>query len=105
MPRRFSGEVRLTISKRYDDNYDVKIKAPGCSSHDGASALQDGYTKLHGEEKAIDEVALVHLRFVQEYYPHLLVKAAKVGDTFHVSRDKANRFPGGPTNLKTKRGR
>lgn len=107
MPKRFSGEVRLTVSKRelYDDEYDVKVKAPGCSAHDGVAALQDGYTKLHGEEKAIDEAAMQYLRYAQEYYPHLLVKVAKDGDSFHVGRDKANRWPGGPSNLKTKRGR
>lgn len=109
MAKRFSGEVRLTISKRelYDEEYDVKIRAPGCSAQDGVAALQDGYASLHGEEAAYDQAARQYMRFCEEYddMKHFVAKAAKDGDDFHVGRDKANRWPGGPSNLKTKKGR
>lgn len=109
MAKRFSGDVRLTISKRelYDDEYDIKLKAPGCSPHEGVSVLQDGYTQLHGQESAIDNAACRYLQMCAEHddLMPLVAKAAKDGTNFHVGRDKANRWPGGPSNLKTKRGR
>jgi len=107
MAKRFSGEVRLTVSLREGctEEYDVRVRAPGCSLHEGVSALQSGYTALHGTEAAIDEAALMHLRFVEEISPNLVSKAAKHGKNFHVGREKANRWPGGPSNTKTKKGR
>lgn len=106
MAKRFSGEVRLTVSKQEcDDEYGVRVRSPGCSAHDGVSALQAGYTWIHGVEAAMDEAALMHLRFMEKDYPHLVAKAAKDGDQFHVGRGKVDRWPGGPSNTKTKRGR
>lgn len=107
MPKRFSGEVRLTVSLRDGcvDEYDVRVKAPGCSRHEGVSALQDGYTAVNGADGAMDEAALQYLRFVEEEFPHLVSQAAKDGGAFHVGRGKADRWPGGPSNTKTKKGR
>jgi len=113
MAKRFSGEIRLTISKRPScddgcgDSYDVRIKAPGCSAHEGVTELQSGYTQLHGEDAAIDEAARKHMAFCDECedFRVLVARAAKNGDTFHVGRSKADRWPGGPSNTKTKKGR
>jgi len=113
MAKRFSGEVRLTISKRPHcddgcaDSYDVKIRAPGCAAYEGMTELQSGYTQLHGEEAAIDEAARKHMAFCEEYedMKHLVAHVAKDGDAFHVGRSKADRWPGGPSNTKTKKGR
>lgn len=107
MAKRFSGDVRLTVSKRkgYDDEYEVKLKAPGCSPQDGVAALQDGYASLHGDEAAFDKAARQFMTICEQFddMRGLVAKAAKNGDGYHVGRDKANRWPGGPTNLKTQR--
>ena len=105
MAKRFSGEVRLTVSKRegYDDEYDIKIKSPGCSSQDGVAALQDGYASLHGEDAAYDKAASQFMTICEQFddMRGLVARAAKTNGRYHVGRDKANRWPGGPTNLKT----
>lgn len=109
MAKRFSGEIRLTISKRdfCDDEYDVKVRAPGCSPHEGVSALQKGFASLHGEDAAFDEAARQYMRFCEtnDDLMGFVSKAAKDGDAFHVGRSKADRWPGGPSNTKTKKGR
>ena len=108
MPKRFSGEVRLTVSGGHMglvDEYDVRVKAPGCSRHEGVAALQDGYTELHGTDAAIDEAAAQYLRFMETDFPHLVGQAAKDGEQFHIGRTKADRWPGGKSNTKTKKGR
>ena len=113
MAKRFSGEVRLTISKRptcddgCGDSYDVKIRAPGCAAYEGVTELETGFTQLHGEDAAIDEAARKHMSFCEEYedMKQLVSKAARDGDAFHVGRGKADRWPGGPSNTKTKKGR
>jgi len=110
MPKRFSGEVRLTVSGGHAglvDEYDIRVKAPGCSPHEGVAALQDGYTELNGAEEAMDEAARQYMRLLEQD-PELagFVKhASKDGDVFHVGRGKADRWPGGPSNTKTKKGR
>lgn len=111
MPKRFSGEVRLTVSRQAgrEDDYDVKVKAPGSAAHEGVSCLQPGYTELHGEEKALDEAARKYMAYLgtdpQPGLSQLVKQAAKDGDLFHVGRGKADRWPGGPSNTKTKKGR
>jgi len=109
MAKRFSGEVRLTISKRecYDDEYDVKVRAPGCSPHEGVAALQAGFASLHGDDAAYDQAALQYMRFCEDNDDLMgfVAHAAKDGDVFHVGRSKADRWPGGPSNTKTKKGR
>jgi hypothetical protein len=107
MPKRFSGEVRLTVSQRLGtvDEYDIRVKAPGCSRHEGVSALQDGYTSVNGADAAMDEAALQYLRFMGIEFPALVNQAAKDGDAFHVGRSKSERWPGGTADTKTKKGR
>jgi len=110
MAKRFSGEVKLTVSGGHAglmDEYDVRVKAPGCSPHEGVSALEDGYTDLHGVEAAIDYAARRYLSFLehQQEFAHYVKQAAKNGDGFHVGRGKADRWPGGPSSTKTKKGR
>jgi hypothetical protein len=112
MAKRFSGEMRLTISKRQTcdnvrDSYDVKIKAPGCAAHEGVTELEAGFTQLHGEDVAIDSAARKYMAFCEQCdeFSGLVAKAAKVSDIFHVGRSKADRWPGGSSNTKTKKGR
>jgi hypothetical protein len=110
MAKRFSGDVRLTISGGHAgliDEYDVRVKAPGCSPHEGIAALMDGYTDLHGVDAAIDQAARQYLSFLEgeQEFAHLVKPAAKDGDVFHVGRGKADRWPGGLSNTKTKKGR
>lgn len=108
MPKRFSGEVRLTVSGGHAglvDEYDIRVKAPGCSPHEGVAALQDGYTELNGADSAMDEAARQYLCFMEKNFPHLVKQAAKDGDEYHVGRGKADRWPGGKSNTKTKKGR
>jgi len=96
MARRFSGDVRLTISKgANDDTWLVKIKAPGCGVVDGSIILERGYYDLHGEEKAIDEVARQFLKYCEDMGKDALLKTvAKTKKGFHVAREMAYRLPG-----------
>ena len=109
MPKRFSGEVRLTISRGHNhDFFDIKVKAPGCAACSGGTILENGYEQLHGEEEAFDEAAIQYLKYLEEHKPTLVAKAAKIskkGDTFHVGRSKAERWPGGISSTLTKKGR
>lgn len=109
MPKRFSGELRLTVTKRecFDDEYEIRAKAPGCSPLDAISALQEGYTSLNGIDSAIDEAALMFLRMAENDFPNIAARAAKKKKKkgFHVGRSMAERWPGGLSNTKTKRGR
>jgi len=104
MARRFSGDVRLTVSKGMnDDTWLVKLKAPGCGAFDGSIILEKGYYDLHGEEKAIDEVARQFLQFCEEGGKEVLLNAAaKNKKGFHVGREMAFRFPGERTDRRTK---
>ena len=107
MPKRFSGDVRLTVYHRDGDGYDIRVKSPGFEIYEGATTLELGYVGLHGQEKSMDEAARRHLSWI-ESEPNLskLVKnAAKDGNSFHIGREKADRWPGGPSNKKTKKGR
>ena len=61
MSRRFSGDVRLTISG-CGDLWQVKLKAQGCSPHEGSVTLEKGYCDLHGEEEAISQAARIFLQ-------------------------------------------
>jgi len=106
MPKRFSGEVRMTVSKAFalsDDEYDIRLKAPGCSPYQGTVRLDAGYTALHGVEAATDEAAKRYLLFVSD--DPMVKQAAKDGEQFHIGRTKADRWPGGKSNTKTKKGR
>lgn len=109
MAKRFSGEVRLTISDRhhFEDEYDIKLKAPGNSPQEGVAALEAGYKDLNGEEAAFDQAARQFMSMCEDYddMKGFVAKAAKNGDGFHVGRSKADRWPGGPSNQRTKRER
>jgi hypothetical protein len=105
MPKRFSGEVRLTINRRIHDDYDIKVKAPGCAPYEGVTSLDSGYTNLHGEQDAMDEAGSRHLSYLSKHNPALTKHAAKDGDRFYVGRTKAERWPGGTSDTKTKKGR
>jgi len=106
MPKRFSGDVKATVSYVLGDQYTVRVKAPGCGAHTGTTVLDDGYTELHGLDKAVDEVVRRHLQWMDADGEIHATKAAKDerGD-FHVGREMADRWPGGPSNTKTKKGR
>lgn len=113
MAKRFSGELRMTLSSGHmglTDEYDIRVKAPGSSPHEGVSALSEGYTEMHGEDASIDEAARQYLRFMSEYGDEdaafsMVKKAAKDGKDFHVGCSKADRWAGGKSNTKTKKGR
>ena len=110
MAKRHSGDVRMTVSVGHAglaDEYDVRVKAPGCSPHEGVAALMEGYTELHGGDAAIDQAARQYLVFLEgeQDFAHFVKHAAKDGDVFHVGRNKSTRWPGGLSNTKTKRGR
>lgn len=108
MARRFSGDVRLTVTKGMnDDTWLVKLKAPGCGTFDGSIILEQGYYGLHGEDAAIDEVSRRFLQFCEEYgqehnREELVKTAARTKKGFHVGREMAYRFPGERSDRRTK---
>ena len=102
MARRFSGDVRLTISG-CGDLWNVKIKAPGCAAYEGDVTLDQGYCNLHGEKEAISQAAKVFLqRCEAEEKTSLLKTAARTKKGWHVSDEMAYRFPGERTDRRTK---
>lgn len=102
MARRFSGDVRLTISG-CGDLWQVKLKAPGCAAYEGAVTLERGYCSLHGEEHAVSEAVRLFLgRCEAEGRDALLKTAAKTKKGWHVSDEMAYRFPGERTDRRTK---
>jgi len=110
MPKRFSGDVRLTLVHGVDallreDDFSVKVKAPGCKPYNGCTSLETGYIKLHGMEASLDEAARRHLLFLEQNFPIFVKKAVRKNGVYHVGRGKADRWPGGSSNTKTKRGR
>jgi hypothetical protein len=103
MARRFSGDVRLTISG-CADLWNVKLKAQGCSPVEGEVTLEKGYCNLHGEEEAINQAARLFLaRCEAEEKGAILKTAAKTKKgIWHVSDEMAYRFPGERTDRRTK---
>lgn len=103
MARRFSGDVRLTISG-CGDLWQVKLKAQGCAPHEGDVTLEKGYCSLHGEEEAINQAARLFLeRCESEGRSALLKTAAKTKKKgWHISDEMAYRFPGERTDRRTK---
>lgn len=103
MARRFSGDVRLTISG-CGDLWQVKLKAQGCSPYEGEVTLEKGYCNLNGEEEAINHAARLFLeRCESEGKSAILKKAAKTRKgKFHVSDEMAYRFPGERTDRRTR---
>jgi hypothetical protein len=103
MARRFSGDVRLTISG-CGDLWNVKIKAPGCAVHEGEVALEKGYCNLHGEEEAVNQAARIFLQQCETEGRGAILKTAaktKKGQ-FHVSDEMSYRFPGERTDRRTR---
>lgn len=102
MARRFSGDVRLTISG-CGDLWNVKIKAPGCAAHEGEVVLEKGYCDLHGEEEAVNQATRMFLqRCEAEGKESILKTAAKTKKGWHVSDEMAYRFPGERTDRRTR---
>lgn len=102
MARRFSGDVRLTISG-CGDLWQVKLKAQGCSPYEGEVTLEKGYCNLSGEEEAINQAARLFLeRCESEGRSALLKTAAKTKKGFHVASDMAHRLPGERMDRRTK---
>lgn len=111
MARRFSGDVRLTISKGTNEaTWLVRLKAPGCGVFDGSIILEHDFCDLHSESEeplVIDEVARRFLQFCEEYGEkngrgELVGTAAKTKKGWHVSDEMAYRFPGERTDRRTK---
>jgi hypothetical protein len=102
MARRFSGDVRLTISG-CGDLWQVKLKAPGCAAYEGEVTLEKGYCNLSGEEEAISQAARLFLgRCEAEGKDTFLRAAAKTKKGWHVSDEMAYRFPGERTDRRTR---
>jgi len=102
MARRFSGDVRLTISG-CADLWNVKLKAQGCSPVEGEVRLEKGYCNLNGEAAAISQAARLFLeRCEAEGKASILKTAAKTKRGWHVSDEMAYRFPGERTDRRTR---
>jgi len=103
MARRFSGDVRLTVSGSGDE-WNVKLKSQGCAALEVPVLLEEGFCSLHGEEEAIDMAAKLFLQVCEDSGKAALVKkAAKTKKNgFHVGRDMAYRFPGERSDRRTK---
>lgn len=103
MARRFSGDVRLTVSGSGDE-WTVKLKAQGCAAFEGPVILEKGFCSLHGEEDAIDMAAKMFLQSCEDLGKTALIKtAAKTKKNgFHIGRDMAYRFPGERSDRRTK---
>lgn len=106
MAKRYSGEIRLTISPTGQDTYEISLKAPGRKQLIGSIDIENGYTDLHGAVEAIDEAARQYLKKLFNEESTFLRQVAMTPDGgFHVGRSKSERWPGGPSNIKTKKGR
>ena len=106
MAKRFSGDIRLTLIPSGHDAFDVSLKAPGRKLSVGNVRIEDGYTDLHGVLEAFDEAARQYLQgLADEKSPLVKGAAAAPEGGFHVGRSKSERWHGGPSNMKTKKGR
>lgn len=106
MGKRYSGNIRITVNPREGDTYEVSLKAPGNKPSEGIIRIDKGYTDLHGVLDGMDEASRKYMKMLATEKSPLLKQAASASDgVFHIGRRKSDRWPGGPSSTKTKKGR